>query len=327
MPFASLVGNERIKKLLKRAVAEGRTGQSLIMAGPRGVGKLRFAVALAQALNCERPKGGDACGSCLPCRKVAAGEHLDVQTVSPEGNFIKVDQIRKFADEAEFRPFEGRRRVSIIDDADRLNLQAANSILKILEEPPSTTLFVLVTSKPYALLETIRSRCQMLTFAPLAPEELESHLAANYKRPKDENRLLARLARGSIGRALEIDLGEFREKRGRMLEMIEALAVARDTVRLMSFAEELGRKLERDEFENHLDALLVLLSDLFRLKLGQPHESLTNADIQARLSRIAEVTTLEQITDWVDCIEQILQGMSRNINRQLAMESFLVLSP
>ena len=203
-------------------------------------------------------------------------------------------------------------------------MQAANSILKTLEEPPSTTLFVLVTSKPYALLETIRSRCQMLTFAPLATGELESHLAANYKRPKDETRLLARLARGSIGRALEIDLGEFREKRGRMLEMIEALAVARDTVRLMSFAEELGRKLERDEFENHLDALLVLLSDLFRLKLGQPHESLTNSDIQSRLSRIAEVTTLEQITDWVDRIEQILQGMSRNINRQLAMEAFLV---
>jgi hypothetical protein len=167
----------------------------------------------------------------------------------------------------------------------------------------------------------------MLTFAPLATDELESHLAANYKRPTDETRLLARLARGSIGRALEIDLGEFREKRGRMLDMLEALAVARDTVRLLSFAEELGRKLERDEFENHLDALLVLLSDLFRLKLGQPHESLTNIDIQPRLARIAEATTLEQITDWVNRIEQILQGMSRNINRQLAMESLLVLSP
>jgi DNA polymerase-3 subunit delta' len=326
MPFASLIGNEKIKRLLKRAVAEGRIGQSLIMAGPRGVGKSRFALALAQALNCERPEAGDACGVCVPCRKIAASEHLDVQAISPDGNFIKVDQVRKIADEAEFRPFEGRRRVSIIDEADRLNLQAANSILKILEEPPETSLFVLVTSKPYALLETIRSRCQMLSFAPLAAGELEAHLAANYKRPVDENRLLARLARGSIGRALEIDLGEYREKRGQMLEMIEALTITRDTVRLMSFAEQLGRKLERDEFENHLDAVLVLLSDLFRLKIGQAGDSITNVDIQARLLRIAEAATLEEIIDWADRIEQILQNLSRNINRQLAMESLFISS-
>ena len=326
MPFASLVGNERIKRLLKRAVAEGRTGQSLIMAGPRGVGKYRFALALAQALNCERPKDGDACGKCVPCRKIAANEHLDVQTVSPDGNFIKIDSMRKMADEAEFRPFEGRRRVSIIDEADRLNLQAANSILKTLEEPPETSLIVLVTSKPYALLETIRSRCQMLTFAPLATAELESHLAANYKRPAEETRLLARLARGSIGHALEIDLGEYRERRGQMLELIDALAVTRDTIRLMSFAEQLGRKLERDEFENYLDAMLVLFADLFRLKLGEPPESLTNLDVEPRLARVAEATTLEQITDWVGRIEQTLRDLSRNINRQLAMEAMFIKS-
>ncbi len=208
MPFASLTGNERIKTLLKRAVSDGRIGQGIIMAGPQGVGKRRFALALAQALNCERPVEGDACGECVPCRRVASGEHTDVETISPDGQFIKIDQMRDMARQAQYRPYESRRRVYIIDDADRLREQAANSILKTLEEPPETTMLVLVTSKPYMLLETIRSRCQMLSFAPLSTRELEDYLNANYKRPAEETRLLARLARGSIGRALEIDLGQ-----------------------------------------------------------------------------------------------------------------------
>src|SRR5215471_4451550 len=148
MPFSSLVGNERIKRLLRRAVAEDRVGQSLIMAGPRGVGKHQFALALAQAVNCERPVNGDACGKCLSCRKVANHEHSDVQTITPDGQFIRIGQMREMSRETQFRPYEGRRRVSIIDDADRLNQQASNSILKVLEEPPESSLLVLVTSKP-----------------------------------------------------------------------------------------------------------------------------------------------------------------------------------
>src|SRR6185295_16155661 len=144
-----------------------------------------------------------------------------------------------------FRPFEGRRRVYILDEAERLNEQAANSILKTLEEPPDTSLILLVTSKPYALIETIRSRCQMLNFAPLTIAELEAHLMAKHKRPVEETHMLARLARGSIGRALEIDLGEYRKMRGVMLELMETMTISRDAVRLMNAAEYLGKKVER----------------------------------------------------------------------------------
>ena len=294
------------------------------MAGQQGVGKRQFALSLAQAVNCQRPKAGDACGECVNCRKVGAGEHVDVETFSPDGQFIKIAQMREMTEKAQYRPYDGRRRVYIIDEADRLNQQAANSILKVLEEPPETTLLLLITSKPYALLETIRSRCQMLSFAPLTDEELESYLKANYKRPAEETRLLARLARGSIGRALEIDLGVYREQRGMMLEIIESLAVTRDTIKLMGAAEHLGRKLEKSEFENHLDVLMVLLADLFHLKLGEPAERLTNADVAKRLELITQMTTVEQITEWAAKIEQVLQNLSRNINRQLAMEAMLI---
>ena len=324
MPFSSLVGNERIKKLLKRAVAEGRIGQGLILAGPRGVGKHEFALALAQAVNCERPIEGDACGQCIPCRKIAANEHLDVQTISRDGAFIKVDQMREMSREAQFRPFEGRRRVYILDDAERLNEKAANSILKTLEEPPDTSLILLVTSKPYALIETIRSRCQMLNFAPLTVPELETHLAAKLKRPLEETHMLARLARGSIGRAFEIDLGEYRKTRGIMLELVETMSISRDAVRLMNAAEYLGKKLERDEFERNIDVLMVILADVFHLKLGDSRETLTNSDVAERLVRVAEATTLDEIAEWVDGIEKVLQGLARNLNRQLAMDGVLV---
>lgn len=325
MPFSELIGNERIKSLLRRAVAEGRLQQGLIMAGPRGVGKRQFAIALAQALNCERPASGDACGICIPCRKIAAEEHPDVQTVRPDGQFIKINQMRQLRRESQYKTFEGRRRVLIVDDADRLRQEAANSILKTLEEPPDDSLIILITSKPYALLETIRSRCQMLNFAPLQPDEIESYLAANYRRPIEEIRLLAKLADGSIGRALEIDLGQYRQKREFALELIESL-ISGDELKLMGAAEYLGRKLEREDFIEHMDALILALEDLYKLKLGQPAESLTNVDMVDRLSRLVDSVSASQVARWAEQIEEILRELNRNINRQLALERFFIAS-
>ena len=324
MPFSSLIGNERIKKLLKRLISDSRVGQGLIFAGPRGVGKYRFALALAQALNCERSAGGDACGECPTCHRITAGEHLDVRSVTPDGPFIKIAQTRELSLEAQFRPYEGRHRVIIVDDADRLRIEASNSILKTLEEPPDLSLIVLVTSKPYALLETIRSRCQRINFGPLSATELESYLLGT-DRPRDKARLLARLARGSIGTALGIDLDEYLEKRRLMMELVEALFVQHDTVRLIKAAEYLGKKMEREDFITHIDALMTLLSDLFRLKLGGDVESITNLDVADRLSRTGASVTTEAVTVVVERLEQVLLGLNRNLNRQIAMEAALIM--
>jgi DNA polymerase-3 subunit delta' len=324
MPFSALIGNERIKQLLRRAVAEGRIGQSLLMSGPRGVGKYQFALALAQALNCERVSEGDACGACVPCRKIALGEHADVRTIINEGQFIRIEQMREMSRDAQFKPYEGRRRVYIVDEAERMNAPSANSILKTLEEPPESTLIVLVTSKPYRLPETIRSRCLMLSFAPLTAAKIEEHLNKKDGKTTGDVKLRARLARGSIGHALEIDLEEYRKMRSTVFELVEALASTCDLSKLLGISEYLGRKLEREQFERHLDALMVLLDDLFHLKLNASEESLTNADIAERLRHVAEKITLDQITEWVDRIEEIFRALPRNVNRQLAMEAMLI---
>jgi len=227
------------------------------------------------------------------------------------------------AEQAQFRPYEGRRRVFILDDAEWLRREAANSLLKTLEEPPETSLIILITPKPFALIDTIRSRCLMLSFAPLTASEIEQHLLGLKKTP-DEARLRARLSGGSIGRAIEIDLAEYRDMRNMLLEMLETLAFSRSSTTLMSAAEYLGRKIEKDEFERHLEALTVLLGDLLRLKLRDGADSLTNEDVIDRLERIAGALPEASIIRLADGIEDVLRDLPRNINRQLAMEAMLI---
>jgi DNA polymerase III subunit delta' len=334
MPFATLIGNDRIKKLLQRAVSDSRIGQSLLMAGPRGVGKYQFALALAQALNCEQLTAGDSCGNCIPCRKISRNEHADVRTILREtqdplvkkesrSQFIKIEQTRLMSEQAQFRPYEGRRRVFILDDAEWLRREAANSLLKTLEEPPETSLIILITPKPFALLDTIRSRCLLLSFAPLNASEIEQHLLG-LKKTRDEARLRARLSGGSIGRAIEIELDEYREMREMLLGLLESLAFSRSSASLMGAAEYLGRKIEKDEFERHLEALTVLLGDLLRLKLRDGADALTNDDVIERLQRIADTLSEELILQLSDGIEDVFRDLPRNINRQLAMEAILI---
>jgi len=304
------------------------------MAGPRGVGKYQFALALAQSLNCEQVTSGDACGRCIPCRKIAHNEHADVRTILRESQdplvkkdnrsqFIKIEQTRLMSEQAQFRPYEGLRRIFILDDAEWLRREAANSLLKTLEEPPDTSLIILITPKPFALIDTIRSRCLLLSFAPLPTAEIEQHLV-NLKNAPEEARLRARLSGGSIGRAIEIDLAEYREMRNILLELLDSLAFSRSSASLMSAAEYLGRKIEKDEFERHLEALTVLLGDLLRLKLHDHADSLTNGDVIERLQRIADALSTESIVRLAGGIEDVFRDLPRNINRHLAMESILI---
>ncbi|HEY7054893.1 MAG TPA: DNA polymerase III subunit, partial [Vicinamibacterales bacterium] len=179
MSFREIIGHGPLLQLLARSAGRGALPASLIFSGPDGVGKRSTAVALAQVLNCERPAAyGDApgiaaCGECSACRRIARGVHADVLVLEPgETGTIKVDQVRDAIERAAYRPFEGRRRVVIVDEADALLPEAQNALLKTLEEPPPASLFVLVTARPDVLLPTVRSRCHRLRFGPLAEADV-----------------------------------------------------------------------------------------------------------------------------------------------------------
>src|SRR5213593_3744885 len=181
MPFAQVFGHRRLVSLLSRSIENDSLPPSLLFAGPDGVGKRLTAIAVAQTLNCvERgpwtaePGSVDACGRCPVCTRIARNVHPDVLIVEPgDSGAIKIDQVRDIVDRAAYRPFEGRRRVVIVDEADALVPAAQNALLKTLEEPPPSSTFILVTARPDMLLPTVRSRCIRLWFAEGAREEIE----------------------------------------------------------------------------------------------------------------------------------------------------------
>src|SRR5215472_10604023 len=208
MPFRQIAGHRPVLDLLARAVSRGSVPPTLIFAGPEGVGKRRTAVALAQALNCAKPEvfasGLNGCGRCPSCMRVARGVHADVLLIEPgDSGSIKIDQVRDAIDRAAYRPFEGRRRLVIVDAADALVGEAQNALLKTLEEPPPSSVFVLLTSRPDLLLPTVRSRCHHLRFGPLPEADVAAVLMRDHGLSAADAHAAAATSEGSVGRALD----------------------------------------------------------------------------------------------------------------------------
>lgn len=327
MSFAKLIGNDRNKEILQRLLQRGHLASTLIFAGPEGVGKRQFALTLAKAANCERAPADqpaiDSCDECAVCRRIEAGAHGDVKEIKPDGAYIKIGQTRALAEEVYFRPREGRQRFFLIDEADRLREEAANSLLKTLEEPPATSTIILLTARPDALLITIRSRAQRLNFAPLSVAEMEQYLAANYRRPAPDTALLARLTGGRIGQATAIDISEYRRERRTLIEVIELLAAGDNRYRLLKAAEYLGKQ-EREAFEKQLELLIALLRDIFLLAAGGASEAIINIDAADRLETLAQKIELRRLATWVEKLDELRANLKININRQVATEAALL---
>ncbi|MEP7271221.1 MAG: DNA polymerase III subunit delta' [Acidobacteriota bacterium] len=322
--FATLAGNNTNKEILRRLVKNDRLGATMIFAGPDGVGKRLFALTLAKAANCLNPPQGivDSCDICPSCFRIDQGSHGDVVTVQADGPYIKVGQARELAENIRYRPFEGRQRFFIIDEADRLREEAANALLKTFEEPPPTSTLILITARPDALLPTIRSRAQKIAFAPLSLTEMEAFIASNHPRPEGDQALLARLSEGRVGRALSIDLADYRRDRRELIELLELLASGENRYRLLKAGEYLG-KHEREAFEKKLDLLARLLRDMVLLSSERSNNEIINFDEGERLARLSSRIGWERLVTLVDRLNQLRLSLMININRQIAMESLL----
>jgi DNA polymerase-3 subunit delta' len=194
-----LVGQESAVRALREAVAKGAVGHAYLFAGPEGVGRELAALALAASMNC--PRGG--CGACDVCAKVLRRAHPDVHMVAPEGAQILVSQIRRLRDEAHRSPFEGRTKIFIVEDAERMNPAAASALLKVLEEPPGDVVFVLVTAAPEDLPPTIVSRCRRIDFSPLGPAAIRTILVEHHGIDGERAAWAARVA-GDLATALRL---------------------------------------------------------------------------------------------------------------------------
>ena len=341
--FDELIGNSRVKAVLKRMLVSDRLPGAMLFTGEEGIGKRLFALEVARALNCRTPKDREACGVCSSCVRIRRlnyptrddadewtqiiwTDHPDVGLVIAPKRVLRVEQMRQIEKEANFRPFEGKARVFLIDEADKLNDASANALLKVLEEPPRTSHLILITARPAMLLPTVLSRCQMIRFSPLTPNEIESHLVKNNLDVKTA-RLRARAAGGSMGRALANDLVTFTSQRKAMLKVLNTLVLSNDRAQLLRSAEQLNEAQYRDEFEERLDVLETLIRDAWMLSLGVDTSLIVNEDLSAELKEIAQKMDPARAGDWILQIEDLREQLIVNVNRKVTTDSlFLVMA-
>jgi len=331
VPFRDIVGHRRLVSLLSRATARGTLPPSLLFAGPSGVGKRRVALAIAEAVNCLKPRASaelerDACGECASCKRIARGVHLDVIVIEPgDSGSIKIEQVRDVIDRADYRPFEGKRRVVIIDEADALVPAAQNALLKTLEEPPSASIFVLVSSMPDALLPTVISRCPRLRFAPLSIAEVTSALIEGHGYAESDARAAAADADGSIGRALEAnsaDLAEARQEAGRLLQHAARVS---DPGRRIDAAKDLvttkaGATAEREQLAACLRALASLLRDTSILALGGDRRMLGNADLESTLMTLSRTFDGRRSMLAYTAVDEALAALAKNLSPKVVAD-------
>src|SRR2546423_13689012 len=340
--FSSLIGNEDVKDSLRRLLSGGRVPGSLLFTGEGGIGKKLFALEWAKALNCRTRVGVEACDECSSCRGITKStfppfsgaddnkermiwsEHADVAMVRPYNHIIRVRPMRELEREANFRPFEGAARIFIVEDAEYMNDQAANALLKTLEEPAPTTHLILTTTNPMALLQTIRSRCQMIRLAPIPFSEIETFLMKQTGMKPGDAALLARTSRGSLGNSLSVDVDDYRERRQSMLNILRALTITGNRVQLLRSAEELATARDRGDYEQSLDVLETLIRDAWALSLGRPVESITNFDLATELQNIAGELASNRAERWLIQIEELRGALEVNLNRKIASDGLLM---
>jgi DNA polymerase-3 subunit delta' len=338
--FDSLLGNDNVKSIFNRLLASGRVPNSLLFTGPDGVGKKQFALELARSLVCRQPQGGQACDRCPACqragvfvfpkpddkeehKKVIFSGHSDVGMVVPYKRNILVEAIRDLEAAANFRPFEAPARFFIIDQAEKMNAAASNALLKTLEEPPATTHIVLITSRPDSLLQTIRSRCQTIHFAPVGANEIRQYLIEKKGALPTDAESIAKLSAGSIGKALDFDLDLFREQRGAMLSVLKSALIEKDRAALLQASETLNDAKNKDVYEENLDILETLIRDIWMIRLGNETE-IVNTEIVSDLSRLAEDINQQTTAAWLNEIELLRQSLLVNINRKIATDALFI---
>jgi DNA polymerase-3 subunit delta' len=268
----------------------------------------------------------DACGECAACRRIARGVHPDVMTIEPgDTGSIRIDQIRDVVDRVGYRPFEGRRRVVIIDEADAMVEEAQNALLKTLEEPPSASVFVLVSSMPDALLPTVRSRCPRLRFGRLTAAEVAEVLMRDHHYAEPEARAAAADADGSVGQALSAQTSDVAEARAGAHRLLEHAARVSDPARRIEAAKELtGKKAtpagERDQLAVCLRALASLLRDLGILSTRSDVRMLANADLQADLSRLTTAYDSARSMRAFTAVDRALGALERNASPKVVAD-------
>jgi DNA polymerase-3 subunit delta' len=317
-----VVGHEWAVDLLKRALASERVAHAYLLTGPPQIGKRSLALNFAQALNCldeEKP-----CGQCLACRKIAHGSHPDVQIIEGEKGTLKIDQMRILRHEAALSPLEGQWKVYIMRQMEQATAEAANCLLKTLEEPPSSVILMLTASEAEALLPTIVSRCQVLNLRPLTTDTVQRALQERWGVDAERAQLLARLSGGRLGWAVAASQNDaILPRRERHLdEMMELMGQGR--VERLEYAQQLSRNAEAVPELLHL--WLSWWRDLLLAASGSS-AGIINIDRGDTLKAQAQRYSLSQVQNFVEALRAAVWRLEHNANTRLTLEVLMLSLP
>ncbi|MEJ2723292.1 MAG: DNA polymerase III subunit delta' [Deltaproteobacteria bacterium] len=306
VPFSQIIGQDRAIRYLKEVIARAKMPHAYLFVGIPGVGKTTTAVALAQAVNCQDPIQGEACGRCQCCRQVESGNFADLEFIEPTGQNIKIEQIRQLDHAFGFKPLSGRLRVTIIRHAETMTVEAANAFLKTLEEPPPGNMLILSVTEPMDLLPTIVSRCQKVAFRPLPAFLIREWLMNRKGMEEGKAAILAKLSEGSLGNALDMLEKDFLQKREEYLVNLNALLRRPPDEALEAVLQYTGKEKRREtDAEKRGDSPVAELlgiwktwyRDLLVIKTTGREEWLINSDFLNELKKASQVFNIDKLVE------------------------------
>jgi len=315
VPFADILGHERVIEVFRRTLRTGKTAHSYLFEGISGCGRKKTALVLIQALFCK-VLPDDACGECPSCRKVAGGNHADIHFIEPlpDKRDISIDQLRAMQRELSLRPYEAPRKACIIEPAERMSVNASNSLLKTLEEPPGNALIILLTENAGMLLPTIRSRCQLIRFSHLSPEHVQTLLERTGISAGTAS-LLAPMAGGSMQQALGLDNESLTARREVVLTLLDHLNLNRIAT-VFDSSEELSKN--RDETLEALDMMLSFFRDA--VHLGAGNSNILNQNLKPAIESISRRRSFPRNLELLNRIYETRHAVQRNANSKLALD-------
>jgi DNA polymerase-3 subunit delta' len=323
MSFKDVLGHSKAITLLQRAIKNEKVVTSYLFSGNEGIGKKLVALQFAKALNClgKESDGGDACDHCPSCKKIDHALHPDVLLIEPEGQYIKVDQVRQLQKELVYRPYEGKRRVCILSAADRMAPHIPNTLLKTLEEPPLHTVIILLANNPRFILPTILSRCHPVRFNPLPIPLVSKWLMEGKGFDEAEAHLLASLSEGSAGKALELQ---------EEIRQVPRKELLKDWVGLKSLSfERIGSWVgslpsQRENLLLMLEVAKTLLRDLVIVKTVKKEPELIHSDLLQMMEPVAANWTLSSLLKRMEILHQTIIEIKANANTSLALEAMML---
>ncbi len=328
MPFNLVLGQDLAGQIIKRTLKNGNVAHAYLFYGPESIGKKLSAIEFAKALNCPVAGPEDNCGSCSSCRKIDQRIHPDFFLVEPTKTSstakeaaIRIDEIRELQKKLGMQPYEGKTKVAIIDGAELMNLQAANSFLKTLEEPSAATVLILIAANLHQMLPTIISRCQKIKFSALTAPSIQKILRSLEEMEPEELELRSAHSRGQVIRALEYDITQSNQYRQDLLKLIEAVSFDRAE---LVFEWTRTWSKQPDKITAVLEQLMGLLRDLAFTKAHANPSHLYNKDLDNLLKPLSAKKTLHDILNMFDSVQQAKYALLGNANTQLTLENMLL---